>query len=139
MKQLLLFIGLFILALTGQSQTSYTWNGSVSTAWNTNSNWTPVGVPTLIDNVTIVTGANTCVLNAAATISNITVTSGTLDLGGLVLTANGTTAAFNGGTVQNGTLTISGATTTTFSAGPVTMNCTVNVTSSTVTLKNTTF
>ncbi len=78
-------------------------------------------------------------LNAGAAITNITLTSGTLDLGGFTLQVNGTTATFTAGTVQNGNLTVSGATTTTFGNGPVTMNCNVNITSAAITLKNTTF
>jgi len=139
MKQFLLFIGLFIFIQTANSQTSYTWNGVTSTAWNTPGNWTPNGIPGSADNVTIVTGSNTCLLNAGTSITDITVTSGTLDLGGFALTVNGTSAIFTSGTVQNGTLTVSGATTTTFGNGPLTMNCNVNVTSATVTLRNTTF
>jgi len=138
MKQLLLFIGLFITSQAAISQISYTWNGSVSTAWNTPGNWTPNGIPGAADNVTIVTGGNNCIISANQNINNITLTTGTLNMGGFVLSANGTTAAFNGGTIQNGTLTVSAATTTTF-AGPVNMNCVVNITSATVTLKNTTF
>ena len=139
MKQILLFTGLFVLIQTVKPQTSYTWNGSISTAWTTPGNWTPNGIPGSIDNVTIVMGSNTCILSTSASISNITLTSGTLDLGAGTLTVNGTTAAFSAGTVQNGTVTVTGATTTTFGNGPVTMNCNVNITSAAVTVKNTTF
>ncbi len=139
MKRLLPLIGLFFLAQTVRSQVSYTWNGSVSTAWNTAANWTPSGVPGSIDNVTIVTGSNTCALNANTSISNITLTSGTLDLGGFTLIAGGPTAQFTKGTVQNGSLNIPAATTTNFTTGPVVMNCTVNIVSGTINIKNTTF
>ncbi|HXB90790.1 MAG TPA: hypothetical protein VNU72_00810, partial [Puia sp.] len=138
MKQSLLLIGLTLFALTVKCQTSYTWNGSVSTAWNTPGNWTPNGVPGAADNVTIVTGSNTCMLNNNVGISNLTLTSGTLDLGTFTLTVGGTNATFTSGTVQNGTLTVTAATTTGFN-GAVTVNCPVNITSATVTLKNTTF
>jgi hypothetical protein len=138
MKHFVLIIGLFIFGQAVRSQTSYTWTGSISTSWNTAGNWAPAGIPGAIDNVTIVTGSNTCVLNATSSINNITITSGTLDLGGFTLNTTGPTALFSTGTVQNGTMNITGATTTTFN-GPVTMNCPVNITSATVTLKNTTF
>lgn len=138
MKQSLLLLGLTIFTLSVKCQTSYTWNGSVSTAWNTPGNWTPNGVPGPADNVTVVTGSNTCILNTSSTINNLTLTSGTLDLGASTLTVAGTTATFTSGTVQDGTLTITAATTTAFN-GTVTMNCPVNITSATVTLKNTTF
>ncbi len=139
MKQLLLIVGSFIVLQAANAQTAYTWNGSISTAWNTAGNWTPNGIPGAADNITVVTGGNTCMLNAGAAITNITLTSGTLDLGGFTLQVNGTTATFTAGTVQNGNLTVSGATTTTFGNGPVTMNCIVNITSAAITLKNTTF
>ncbi|HEX9509538.1 MAG TPA: T9SS type A sorting domain-containing protein [Puia sp.] len=139
MKRLVLFISLFLFLQTAKSQTSYTWNGSVSTAWNTPANWTPNGIPGAADNVKIVTAGNSCLLNTSTHLTNITLTSGTLDLGGFTLTVDGATAAFNAGAIQNGALTITGATTTTFGNGPVTMNCPVTITSAAITLKNTTF
>jgi hypothetical protein len=139
MKRILPLIGLFFCVQTVKSQVSYTWNGSVSTSWTTATNWTPSGIPGGLDDVTIVTGGNTCQLNANTTISNITLTSGTLDLGGFALTAGGTTAQFTKGTVQNGAMIIPAATTTNFTTGPIVMNCAVNIVSATLTIKNTTF
>jgi len=139
MKQLLLLTGLFFLVQTANSQIAYTWNGSTSTDWNTSGNWTPNGIPGAADNVKIVTGSNTCLLNASTSITNITLTSGTLDLGGFTLTSNGTAALFNAGTVQNGAVIVTGATTTTFGNGPLTMNCLVTITSAAVTMRNTIF
>lgn len=139
MKSFLLLISLFFFIQPAQSQTSYTWNGSTSTSWNTPANWTPNGVPGSADNVTIVTGSNNCILSSATSINNITLTSGTLNLGGATLTVNGTTATFTAGTATNGTLTVTGATTATFGSGTVSMNCAVNVTSGTLTFRNTTF
>lgn len=138
-KKIISFIGLLICAQIAVSQTSYTWNGSVSTAWNTAANWTPNGIPGNADHVKIVTGSNTCLLNASTGITNFTLTSGTLDLGGNTLTVNGATVTFTTGTVQNGAIVVSGATATTFGNGPVTMNCTVDITSATITTRNTTF
>lgn len=139
MKRLLLIASLFLLTHIAKSQTSYTWNGSLSTAWNTPGNWTPNGIPGAADNVKIVTGSNTCLLSANTGITNITLTSGTLDLGGFTLTVDGPAAAFTTGTVQNGSVIVTGATTTAFGNGPLTMNCTVTVTSATVTARNTIF
>lgn len=120
------------------AQTSYTWNGSLSTSWNTAGNWTPNGIPGAADNVTIVTGSHTCQLNATTTINNFTLTSGTLDMGSDTLTT-GTAATFTNGTVQNGTFLAPAATTVVFGNSTVTMNCIVNITSADITLKNTTF
>ncbi|HTJ11945.1 MAG TPA: hypothetical protein VL547_07965, partial [Dinghuibacter sp.] len=139
MRTLVLYAAYFCLLQSVRAQTSYTWNGSVSTAWNTPANWTPGGVPAAADNVTIVTGGNNCILAANTSINNITLTSGTLNLGGYTLTAGGTNASFTGGSALNGTLVVAGATTTVFGGGAVTMNCAVTVTSAAITLKNTTF
>ncbi|HLX67322.1 MAG TPA: hypothetical protein VKR41_10015, partial [Puia sp.] len=139
MRSILLCGLLVIFAQALRAQTNYTWNGSTSTSWNTATNWTPNGIPGSADNVTIVTGANTCKLVASTAINNLTLTSGTLDMNGGTLTVNGTTAQFTAGTVQNGTLTITGATTTTFGNGPVTMNCVVNITSAAFLSRNTTY
>jgi hypothetical protein len=141
MKRSILLCGLFIIvaAQALQAQTSYTWTGATSTSWNTPTNWAPNGIPGAADNVTVVTGGNTCKLGAGTSITNLTLTSGTLDMNGGTLTVTGTTVQFTAGTVQNGTLTITGATTTAFGNGPVTMNCIVNITSAAFTAKNTTF
>ncbi|MDR3716859.1 MAG: hypothetical protein P4L51_28960 [Puia sp.] len=140
MKNLLLLVGLHIIVLTATSQTSYTWNGATSTAWSTATNWTPNGIPGAADNVTIVTGSNTCALNAARSITNITVTSGTLDLGGFTLSATGN-AVFTAGTIKNGTLNVNAATSgtavltnTTFNA-----NAALNITTGAITLNGGTY
>src|ERR1700761_2301308 len=99
---------LIITAQALRAQTNYTWTGASSTSWNTAANWSPSGVPGSADNVTVVTGSNTCKLGASVSINNLTVTSGTLDMNGGTLTVNGTTAQFTAGTVQNGTLTVTG-------------------------------
>src|ERR1700709_1928429 len=111
---LFLLIACIIVGQTVFSQTSYTWNGSVSTDWNTAGNWTPGGVPGSADNVTIVTGSHTCLLSASTTITNFKLTTGTLDMGGFTFTINGTTATFNAGTIQNGSMTVAAASSTSF-------------------------
>ncbi|HEX2617086.1 MAG TPA: hypothetical protein VHL57_06050, partial [Flavobacteriales bacterium] len=101
---------LFIAAVTllpsiGLAQTSYTWTGTAGSAWNNAANWSPnTGFPLAADHATIVAAANAPVLDANRTITNLTLTSGTLDLAGRVLTFTGT-GNFNGGAVNNGTLT----------------------------------
>ena len=138
MRPILLFIIVLAFLQPISAQTSYTWNGSLSSSWNTAANWTPNGIPGTADNVTIVTGSHTCQLNATTTISNFTQTSGTLDMGGDTLNT-GTAATFTSGTVQNGTFLMPAATTVSFGNSTVTMNCIVTITSATITLKNTTF
>src|SRR5258708_25917619 len=95
MKRLVLFISLFLFLQTAKSQTSYTWNGSVSTAWNTPANWTPNGIPGAADNVKIVTAGNSYLLNTSTHLTNITLTSVTLDLVRFTLTIACATAAVN--------------------------------------------
>lgn len=97
-----LFIVMCLFTTWLQAQTSYTWRGITSTDWNTASNWNPAGVPTAIDNATIVTGSNNCVLANDVAVTNLTITSGTLNLNGHTLTTTGTVVA-NGGVCNNGT------------------------------------
>lgn len=55
------------------------WNGSVNTNWNNANNWTPVGVPTNLQCVSIPAAANNCVIQGsayAAYCHNITVQTG---------------------------------------------------------------
>jgi hypothetical protein len=139
MKSILLSVVLLAVLQPGQSQISYTWNGSLSNSWTTAGNWSPSGIPGALDDVKIVTGSNICVLSTSIAINNITLTSGTLDLNSSALTVNGTTATFSLGTIQNGSLVVSAANTTTFGSGSVSMNCTVNITSSALSVRNTTF
>jgi hypothetical protein len=79
MKRSILFCVLLIVAAqTLKAQISYTWTGASSTSWTTAANWAPSGVPGSADNVTIVTGSNTCKLASSVSINNLTLTSGTL-------------------------------------------------------------
>jgi hypothetical protein len=118
-------IFLFCLGLNANifSQTSYTWNGLISTDWGTALNWTPIGNPGAIDNVTIVTGSNNCILPASQSVTNLTITSGVLNLGANTLTATGVFSSA-AGSCTNGTLSLTG-TSQTFSG--VTFGANVNV------------
>ena len=140
MKSNLLSAVLFFICLqTIQSQTSYTWTGAVSGSWNVAANWSPGGIPGSADDVKVVAAGNACTLNTATIVNNITLVSGTLDLNGATLTVNGATALFTSGSIQNGSLIVAGANTTTSGTGTVTMNCAVNITSSSISIRNTTF
>ncbi|MBX3253031.1 MAG: hypothetical protein KF862_02730 [Chitinophagaceae bacterium] len=139
MKTFLLAALLITLQHATQSQVSYTWNGSLSASWTTAGNWSPNGVPGVLDDVKIVTAVNNCTLSASTTINNITLTSGTLDLNGGTLTVNGATAVFTSGIIQNGILIVSAANTTTFGTGAVTMDCAVSIHTATISVRNTTF
>ena len=107
------------------SQTSYVWNGSSSTDWNTNSNWTPNGIPGAADNATIVSGSNDCYLAGNTTLTNLTITTGILNLNGFTLNTTGIVAC-NGGSCNNGTFN-STATSLTFAGTTFGANITANV------------
>ena len=81
----------FSLLIINCKATSYTWTGTTSTAWNTSTNWSPSGVPSTSDNVTInQASGNQPTLDTVRTITNLTLSRGTLDLGGFTLTSTGT-------------------------------------------------
>lgn len=96
------------------------WNGSVDNNWNTAANWTPSGVPTAVDAVTI--GTATAVnVNTAAVTADLTAGNASLVLtiqSGNSLSVSGN-FAFTAGTLNTQTAfpTISG--TTTLSGGTV--------------------
>ncbi len=126
MKRFLLtFISLLSIQLFN-AQTNYVWNGGTSTDWNTNTNWTPNGIPGAADNATIVTGGNNCVLAGNTSLTNLTITSGVLDLNTFTLNTSGVVAC-NGGNCNNGTFN-STATSLTFAGTTFGADITANVT-----------
>ena len=89
------------------------WDGSESSDWNTGANWTPEGVPSSAENVTIPAATpNSCVLNATgAQCNNLLIASGaTLTMQtGSTLTVSGDLTIQNSGTLNNnGTLHLEG-------------------------------
>ena len=108
---------------------TFTWTGATNSDWATASNWSGniSGPPSTNDTVSIVTQTNLPVLAANTTIKKFTMTSGTLDCNGYILTITAT-ATFNGGTINNGTVTCSGISTLTFAgtAFGVVVNATGN-------------
>jgi hypothetical protein len=97
----ILFIFILITAASSSFATSYTWVGTTS-SWNLSSNWSPSGIPDSADNVTISSGTNGPLLDQARKITNLTLSSKTIDLNGYSLTVYGT-ATMTSGTVTNGT------------------------------------
>ena len=126
MKKLFLLLILTFSISFLTAQTSYVWNGTTSTSYTTNTNWTPNGVPGAADNATIVTGANSCVLSGNVSLTNLTITTGTLNLNGFTLNTTGVVAC-NGGECNNGTFN-STATSLTFAGTTMGANVTANVT-----------
>lgn len=115
---------------------SYSWNGSVSTAWNDTSNWTPHGIPTNGDNVTIGSTTRQPLLNQSRTINTFTITTDTLDLNSYTLTI-ASTATFTSGRINNGSVTVASSATTTFSGTK--FGASVNITSNDIYLNGSVF
>lgn len=103
MKKILLFSILFVATISLTFAQS-TWNGSVSSDWNTAANWTPANVPNTNYEDAIINGAGTFqpTLSGSITMRDLTMTGGTLTLGGNVLTVRN--SAITGGTIANGEL-----------------------------------
>lgn len=77
-----------------------TWDGSAGTDWHNAANWTPSGVPTVEDDVTVPAVANEPVISASdAAANNLTVEAGaTLHLTTRILSVEGTLT--NNGTLR---------------------------------------
>ena len=106
MKNLFLSLFLIFCTLLSNAQTSYTWNGSVDTDFATASNWTPSGVPTSADDITISNVTNDPVLDGNRTVNQLTLNSGGLfDFGGYTLTVT-TSSTLGAGALDNGKLTM---------------------------------
>jgi hypothetical protein len=104
-QRILLFFAILFFGAAYNLHAQTTWTGSVSTAWNTDGNWT-AGVPTATADVIIPDVTNDPVLaTAGAVAKSVTVQAGgllTITAAG-VLTINGPTGMrlLNQGTVQN--------------------------------------
>ncbi|MEI8117200.1 MAG: MBG domain-containing protein [Flavobacteriia bacterium] len=95
----------------------FTWNGSVSTDWNTAANWTPASVPIATANVSVPNLTNNPVIGNLSIASN-----------GSVTLASGTALTLSGTITNNGTFTIeSGATLVQTGSGNNSGNGTYNV------------
>jgi hypothetical protein len=91
-----------------------TWNGSVSSDWDTPNNWTPNVVPSQCSEVTFVT-ANTATISGVKTIKNLNINSGssvtvpvgaTLNVSGDLIMSSVSNAY--AGLVGNGTISVAG-------------------------------
>ncbi len=137
MKKIAVLFTLLISVISLQAQTSRTWTGSTSTDWNTAANWSPSGVPSSSDHVVLNNGSltNMPLLDANRSITNITVSTGTINLNGYTLTVTGTTS-LTGGAVNNGTASFINATT---AIAGTTFGAAVNISSGAVTVTNSIF
>lgn len=114
------------MAVWAQGQTTYTWDGSSSTAWTTAANWTPASVPTATDHVVIPTTSTKPKINGNKTVANFSITGGQLDLNDFTLTVNGS-ISMTGGIVKNGLILKTSTSALTITG--VTVNCELDVAS----------
>jgi len=89
-------------ALTGTQSTLAGGNkiSIASTAWNTATTWSPTGVPTSADNVTIANG-NTVTINVDAVCNNLTIGQGTSGVLAIGNNATARTLSINGNVIIN--------------------------------------
>ncbi|MCL6259660.1 hypothetical protein M3O96_11195 [Aquiflexum sp. TKW24L] len=101
MKNILLFSVLFVATLS-LTFAQITWNGNISSDWNTAANWTPANVPDANNEDVLINGAGTFqpTLPANTTIRDFTMSGGTLTLGGNTLTIRNSNTS--DGTISNG-------------------------------------
>jgi len=145
--------------------TSYTWNGSISSDWNTPGNWTPNAVPDSVDIITIGAATRPLNLTSEVKITNLICNnSASIDLNGFYLTLLGSftfnsgatielhggnfnilgNATFNGGIISDfdslGLINTTGSSCVFGnSAGGPTLNASLNVSALNVTMRSTTF
>ncbi|MFN6377817.1 MAG: HYR domain-containing protein, partial [Flavobacteriales bacterium] len=111
----LIVLLLLLVSISGVGQVTYTWNGSTSTVWSVASNWTPAGVPTVVDNVILnINAGNLPVMDGNNAIANLTLSNATtLNLGGFTLTAEGNVSITGNSQLNNGALNVASSTTNT--------------------------
>ncbi|MGB0522471.1 MAG: RHS repeat-associated core domain-containing protein, partial [Flammeovirgaceae bacterium] len=91
-RMLLSMLVVVILSLsfdqpTVQAQTHYTWTGSSSSDWGTANNWSPTGVPSTADTVTIGSTTHQPQLDQARTVARLKMTAGSaLNFNATILT-----------------------------------------------------
>ena len=75
-----IFIPFLLLALFycgTLSASNYIWKGTISSNWNDAQNWSPVGIPSSTDSVTITkTGSNNLSIETSPTVANFIISSG---------------------------------------------------------------
>jgi hypothetical protein len=97
-----LFLTYFVIQISLSAQT---WTGAVSSSWNNMGNWSTGVIPGAGSTVTINNAGvpNICTLDQDRSVSSLSISAGTLDLGGFILTTTSSTSC-TGGAVQNGTI-----------------------------------
>lgn len=101
------FVVTILFFFFGISSYAQTWNGSVSSDWNTSANWTPATIPGAGNDVTINNPAapNQPTLPSNLTIRDLIMSDGALDLATFTLSIT-RNANITGGTITEGALSI---------------------------------
>ncbi|MBK7965944.1 MAG: hypothetical protein IPK10_12110 [Bacteroidetes bacterium] len=87
---------------------NYTWNGATNTDWSNSSNWSPAGVPSTNDTVTLSNGGvNSILLDGNRIITRLVISANIIDLNTYELHVSGR-SSLNGGAINNGILKIRG-------------------------------
>src|SRR6185436_15212329 len=139
-KNIIIIIWVLICAFSINSihATSYSWLGNTSTDWGTAANWSPSGVPTTNDTVSITSyGNHQPVLDQTRTIKKFTISSVTLDLNAYDLTISNT-STFTSGTITNGRIYPTGVQAT-YSGTTFSASCEVNSVAGKINLSGSTF
>ena len=104
MKNQILLIVILLGTTIQNNAATFTWLGTTSSDFNTASNWSGGGtIPDSADHILISSSAtNNLVLDGNRKITNLTLSSKTIDLNGYSITVYGT-ATMTSGTVTNGT------------------------------------
>ncbi len=94
---------IFLLSVVSiKSQTTYTWTGATDDDFNIGTNWSPTGVPSLVNDLVVFnSGSNNCRFTGGVTIGGWTITngySGTIDCDAFDVTINGN-FVMDGGTL----------------------------------------
>lgn len=97
-------LSVFLILISGSVfGTNFTWLGDSSTAWNDPDNWSPIGLPDSLDNITISGNEPSPILSQNRKVNNLTITGDSILLGTYTLTFKGT-GTFTSGVITNGTL-----------------------------------
>ena len=98
-----IYTGVFCCILISIQSFSQTWNGSVSSDWNTATNWTPNNVPSTSGNVIINSAVATYqpILPGNVSIRTLNMSAGFLNLNGSTLTCS-VSATLTGDSLYNG-------------------------------------
>lgn len=106
----LLLMSCLFAGLNSFSQTTYNWNGSASSDWNTPNNWTPIGVSGSASSDIVIIGSTSVNPSLSGNISldQLTINSATLTLNGNIL-STATSATISGSTIISGSLQCNGS------------------------------